>query len=167
MIVNKRKKHILSGAGVIFSNCAHLTNYALVKIMKGVQTLYHSTFKLQQKSQNNTEDAPKTKRLKLVFDSLKDAHILNPTGTQELFNVCTMPTEYHSSVGLAEDSPQQLIHQETNPSAPPGPTRWSDTQFVSRGRVCCVGSPLNSHPSWLVTRLSAALPLPSGGAVTP
>lgn len=107
------------------------------------------------------------KRLKLVFDSLKDAHILNPTGTQELFNVFTMPMKYHSSVGLAEDSPQQLIHQETNPSAPPGPTRWSDTQFVSRGRVCCVGSPLNSHPSWLVTRLSAALPLPSGGAVTP
>lgn len=30
-----------------------------------------------------------------------------------------------------------------------------------------VGSPLNSHPSWLVTRLSAALPLPSSLAITP
>lgn len=75
--------------------------------------------------------------------------------------------KYYSSVGWAEASPQELMRQETNPSAPPGPTRWSDTQFVSRGWVCCVGSSLNSHPSWLVTRLSAALPLPSGGAVTP
>lgn len=33
--------------------------------------------------------------------------------------------------------------------------------------MCSVGSPLNSHPSWLVTRLSAALPLPSSLAITP
>lgn len=39
--------------------------------------------------------------------------------------------------------------------------------FLSKPGVCIVGSPLNSHPSWLVTRLSAAPPLPSGGAVTP
>lgn len=39
--------------------------------------------------------------------------------------------------------------------------------FLSKPRVCIVGSPLNSHPSWLVTRLSAAPPLPSGGTITP
>lgn len=75
--------------------------------------------------------------------------------------------KYYSSVCWAEASPQEPTHQETNPSAPLGPTRWSHTQFVSRGWVCCVGSSLNSHPSWLVTRLSAAPALPSGGAVTP
>lgn len=39
--------------------------------------------------------------------------------------------------------------------------------FPSKLQVCFVGSPLNPHPSWLVTRLSAALPLPSGLAITP
>lgn len=50
MIVNERKKHILSSAGLIISNCALLTNYAFVKIMKGAQTTQHLNFSRQVKT---------------------------------------------------------------------------------------------------------------------